>query len=542
MMDADPEENFFLSQREETIFINKHNIPQHHTEGIRFLFRQYKRKRPGVIINDPYGYGRNIQTILFLNATRRFLSKPILIICEEGNEFEWVERFDTWTDMYHEVGIETHHPNSRKMIMINPMINLPNFCKHDWSVLIIDGQNDKAVYQILKLPFKADFKIWNTPHNMKENLDVFGEVYHWLYPNEVFDKPYFIPEPDNVLDACEKTILLDSFMEDIVLRRDDLSKSFEKYKNTMAMPPPQAPPPSLPPVPTKKNKDATGTKIKRSKARQPEPPKENTQPHVTPHTVVKEQPGGSTSTGIYRDINDDYSIQNFKRHDDTDFLNSEIESQFKTIDINPSENSELKLYYESDPIPPNVDAINNRAFGSYAFNSSSSMLNRKRVSNLPFTYSEDNLSESDDEVFIHKQKSADTYNAFVLEGTSSHSKSSTADDPIASEIPLPNDDEPFLDNKSMTAECDSLSLIPNNESMNLNLSVNPLGDDQPEVSRVNDNDKGNQSIVGSVQVSGAMNTKQVTNNLKRNNIDDKIKECEAKVAKKFKGSFLDSLF
>lgn len=534
-MYEDPVDSLYLTHYDETFIVSNSNVPSHHTDGIRFLFKQFKTKKPGVIINDPYGYGRNIQTILFLKAIRRLLTKPVLIICEEGNEFEWVERFDTWTDMYHEVTIETHYPSTRKMIMINTMINLPNFCKHDWSVLIVDGQKDKAVYQILKLPFKADFKIWNTPLNMRENLKVFGELFKWLYPKEQFDESYFVPDHTNTLDVYEKMILLDSFMEDIVIRRDDLTRSFDKYQRENLMPPPKAPP-KVPPVPSKKNKDATGTKIKRSKGRAAELAKEDSdQAKVVPHTAVTEEAGGSSSGGLY-DSKDDYSIQNFKRNYDGDFLNSEIESQFKTIDINPSENSELKLYYESDPIPPNVDEINHRAFGSSAFDSPSGLL-RKRGSNIPFTYSEDNLSESDDEVFIHKQKSADIYNDFVLEGTSSNSKSSPSDDQIAAETPLPNDDETYIDNKTVTAECDSLSLIPNNGSMNLNLSEN-LDDVQPEISQ--ENEKANQSE--RLQDIGAASIKQVTNNLKRNNIDDKIKECEAKVAKKFKGSFLDSLF
>lgn len=289
------------------------------------------------------------------------------------------------------------------------------------------------------------------------------------------------------------------------------------------MPPPKVPP-KLPPVPSKKNKDATGTKIKRSKARAAELAKsEGNQAQTAPHTEVKEEAGGSSSSGLY-DCKDDYSIQNYKQNDDTDFLNSDIESQFKTIAINPSENNELKLYYESDPIPPNVDDITNRAFGIPGLTSSLDMM-RKRRSNIPFTYSEDNLSESDDEVFIHKQKSANVYNVSVLEGTSSDSKGSTSTDKIAAEIPLPNDDDTFIDNKSVTDECDTLSLIPNNENMSLNLSEN-------------ETDKADQSTV----VSLPMSSKQVTNHLKRNNIDDKIRECEAKVAKKFKGSFLDSLF
>ncbi|KAH9640068.1 hypothetical protein HF086_015999 [Spodoptera exigua] len=114
---------FYLSQNEEdTIYLDNCRVPQHHIEGIRFLYKQFKRvvciipishhptdimfinllifqKRNGVIINDPLGFGRNIQITLFLKAVHPLLSRPVLILCEEGSENDWYERFFTWTDL-----------------------------------------------------------------------------------------------------------------------------------------------------------------------------------------------------------------------------------------------------------------------------------------------------------------------------------------------------------------------------------------------------------------------------------------------------------
>ena len=62
---------------------------------------------------------------------------------------------------------------------------------------------------------------------LQDNLDRFEEVYKWLFPREVFDKPNFIPDYKDPEDVLEKSIMLDSFFEDIVLRRNDTSSSIE---------------------------------------------------------------------------------------------------------------------------------------------------------------------------------------------------------------------------------------------------------------------------------------------------------------------------
>ncbi|KAF9407419.1 hypothetical protein HW555_012547 [Spodoptera exigua] len=572
---------FYLSQNEEdTIYLDNCRVPQHHIEGIRFLYKQFKRKRNGVIINDPLGFGRNIQITLFLKAVHPLLSRPVLILCEEGSENDWYERFFTWTDLSDDVVIETKNPMLKKAVIINTMVNLHLFCARDWSIIIVDGDKVTSTNPLLKLPLRSSFKIWNTQINLKENLDRFEEVYKWMYPQESFDKNYFIANPDSAVDVIEKSILLDSFLEDILIRREDLNSSFEKYQREVMMPPPKtttimpsihptlnspnttitpvvgpAPPPPPPaPTPTviitKKNKDATGTKIKRSKTKidadTANKPYEPILPITTSITkVVSETP----KTFETFDTNEDFSIENYKRKSKDNIVNNDKPIQIIEID----NRCDMKSYYEQGAESKSADKLEEMdtlVFGHDTF-----------ISKVSDHYKPGHAASDKKETEPHTILTCkpigeqSTHKLYTDNKICSSTVTSSS-----RKIYDPSHHDPERDKKNDRASLlarDVDTAKVNLEELNKEMRDLGTRDNPDKVSKRQKTDSAPKSVItfeqyktksslSNTQVSASgilgSGTEQVTNSLKRNNIDDKMKECEEKVSKKFKGSFLDSLF
>lgn len=68
------------------------------------------QKKQAVILNDPSGYGKRVQTALFLSAVLPALVKPVLILCREGKEQQWMSCFQQWTQVTD--GMLHLHPHS----------------------------------------------------------------------------------------------------------------------------------------------------------------------------------------------------------------------------------------------------------------------------------------------------------------------------------------------------------------------------------------------------------------------------------------------
>uniref|UniRef100_A0A2A4JK28 Uncharacterized protein n=1 Tax=Heliothis virescens TaxID=7102 RepID=A0A2A4JK28_HELVI len=548
------QDRLYLSQGDETIFIDNCKIPQHHIEGIRFLFKQFKRKTRGVIINDPFSFGRNIQIILFLKAVRPLLDKPVLILCQEGDEQDWMDRFYTWSDIYDEVVLETKNPMIKNEVIINTMMNLHLFCGRKWSIVIVDGDRVTSLNPVLKLPFKADYKIWNTAICMKDNLDTFADIYKWIFPHEIFDKSYFTADPDDPVDVIEKSILLDSFLEDIVIRRDDLNSSFEKYQREkgLVITPPKSSttihavtPTStttnttstttLAPSPTvsKKNKDATGTKIKRSK--KSTNPSTTSIPQTPPTTVANTEKDTSKVSEIF-DSNEDFSIENYKR--------KSKDTPIEIIEIdNMSSQKELNLYYEPDSVPKctqKLEEMDTLVFGHDTLIS--------KVTSICKSTSSDKKDTEPHTILTCKPIGEPS--SCKTDKCTSTSKKSYEVHSESTEREKKNDKKVISGNsKSPKLACIDSTKMNLDE---LNKEISDLGKSDHNAKRhkmtevtitsVNKNEiKVKPKEVNKTSVPATV-TEQVANSLKRNNIEDKMKECEEKLSKKFKGSFLDSLF
>ncbi|KPJ02608.1 hypothetical protein RR46_09811 [Papilio xuthus] len=170
-------ERLYLDRGQREVYVDTCDLAQHQIEGIRFLYRQYIKKKPGVILNNPDGYGKSIQLAFFLDAIRELLTNPVLILCEDEN---------------------------------------------------------------------------------KKDVEMFNSIYSWLYSEKKFDINKYI---DSISDVeglpLARAKLLNSFLEDIVIIKDDFtpSKKPELIQEKIS--------PKI--KVSRKNKDATGTKIKRSK-------------------------------------------------------------------------------------------------------------------------------------------------------------------------------------------------------------------------------------------------------------------------------------
>ncbi|KAJ8730327.1 hypothetical protein PYW07_017365 [Mythimna separata] len=219
----------FTDYKVEPVYVDDYRVPPTAIEGLRFLYKMFNLRKTGVILNDPDRHGRNNSACLFIRAIRPFLHRPILILCQEGREQGWLDRYDTWcSNMLNDLAVETENPYiKKKMVIINTMVNLHKFCEREWSVIMVDGDEVSTPNPILKLPFKTCFKVWVTEVNMKDNLDRFEEAYKWIFPREIFDKHFFIPKPGNTVDSIEKSILLDAFFEELVHQPDPSSSSDE---------------------------------------------------------------------------------------------------------------------------------------------------------------------------------------------------------------------------------------------------------------------------------------------------------------------------
>ncbi|XP_063381240.1 uncharacterized protein LOC134667752 [Cydia fagiglandana] len=346
MTDIKIKERLYLSKADD-IYVDHHQLMQHQVDALRMLYAQFKKKTGGVILNDPSGYGKTVVAVLFLQALRQILPSPALVLCRAGELQHWRHHFHTWAtteeglqrttggvilndpsgygktvvavlflqalrqilpspalvlcragELQHwrhhfhtwatteDVIFESSNPYVKKSIFVNTRQQLPSLCRRTWSVVVVDDDLPKEL--------QADFKIYLTNEDMKENLITFASIYQWMFPKgPEFDIKQVTGHKNGPADFDKKAYLLDFIFEGIVFR----SKNFTPFKK----PETQAPPAPIviePPRISRKNKDATGTKIKRSKARIEA---ESNHAAKIPRTEPTERNSTITSKDYYRD-------------------------------------------------------------------------------------------------------------------------------------------------------------------------------------------------------------------------------------------------
>ncbi|VVC99170.1 unnamed protein product, partial [Leptidea sinapis] len=65
------------------IRIDNEEITKSQIDGVRFLFKEFKKKNLGVIINFPQKCGKSTTAAFFVYAVRDLLEQPVLILCKD---------------------------------------------------------------------------------------------------------------------------------------------------------------------------------------------------------------------------------------------------------------------------------------------------------------------------------------------------------------------------------------------------------------------------------------------------------------------------
>ncbi|CAH2235170.1 jg16159 [Pararge aegeria aegeria] len=209
---------YLLVDGSNEVYVDNFLLEQHQIDGLRFIFRLFNKKCPGIVVNFPPACGKSATVALFLNTVTNILKNPVLIICKDANEMlYWKEILLKWSSYVDdEIAVESLNPFIKgKKVFLKTHENMTSYLRRHWSIVIIKENMD-----MFKLKFEADFKIFITSTDIKKDLGLLSKVYTWLYP-----KP---KTTDNVTENVSEVEISD--------RKRHL-----------------------------KNKDATGTKTKRSK-------------------------------------------------------------------------------------------------------------------------------------------------------------------------------------------------------------------------------------------------------------------------------------
>ncbi|XP_046959828.1 uncharacterized protein LOC124529929 [Vanessa cardui] len=255
---------YLLKEGQNEIYVNNcQNLKQHQINGLRFLFMLFKRNKPGAIVNFPQHCGKSITVALFLYAVRNLLEKPVLILCKNENEMcIWRENLLRWTDFNNDdIIIESSKILKGKKIFIKNIDNLASYQQHSWSIIII---KDDSINKEISRISDVRYKIWISSTDMKKDLTMMAFIYDWLYPKLKISIEDFIPSGNNPKDNYLKSIYLDTFLEDFVVREENI-KQFNETKNSFTTDIITNQINENKSKQTRKNKDDTGTKIKRSR-------------------------------------------------------------------------------------------------------------------------------------------------------------------------------------------------------------------------------------------------------------------------------------
>ncbi|XP_011559404.3 uncharacterized protein LOC105389904 [Plutella xylostella] len=254
------QEKLYLSKLDD-VYVSEEtssNLMEFQKDGIRFLYIQYKKEKPGVIVNDTECPERTMQIILFLMAIKHTLRKPALLLCNSINEIKIL--FHDLAPKFTDVSFESHIHTIDKKIYVNSLDNISTLCHHEWSVSVVfEEEFNMKLLKLLK-SLKVMFKIAVVSMDLKKKLTAFMPIYEWIYPNETSKMELLISREKKMKNLIEKAIYVDSLFETIVLNRN-LGKNIEQctHRNrdvTSAT----APESNV----SRKNKDPTGTKTKRT--------------------------------------------------------------------------------------------------------------------------------------------------------------------------------------------------------------------------------------------------------------------------------------
>ncbi|XP_045497631.1 autophagy-related protein 23-like isoform X2 [Colias croceus] len=476
-----PERLYLWKEKENDVFIEHNNIYDHQTDGLRFLFKQFKKKNPGVILNYPRRCGKSVTIVLFLYAIRKLLQQPVLILCKDTQDAEnWHQCFQMWSGFSpDEIAFEPTKALLKKQIFIKSMSDLVSFTRRSWSILVHKDDDFEGLPQFSSV----DFYIWATSTDVMKDLPFLSSIYKWINPKEKINF-------DHDKGDFKKQILLDAQLENIVLRRFRISMPDQQTNNDEDY--------CIQPKKSKKNKDATGKKIKRSK--------------VVSKDINVNQPGSSNQE---------------KKHDTNDDAKMDIET----------------FINDKNPVAKDQDEFDDK-FADLQYDSNDSFIYKETKVLNDDT---ENIDKTDAIASVTEDNlPSDVNTEIILENSVRESLSDTND---TSDCVLKYSDNTDIHDNTKS----DVSLNETSDNIN-NLSDSILKPDSADVTTnsemkvqkisngVKNNDNANDSLIKDLKENEDTDKKIKPNVSHKTDIDSKINEMEEKAMKKFKGSILDSIF
>ncbi|XP_045520382.1 uncharacterized protein LOC123711710 [Pieris brassicae] len=232
----------------------KHKMYDHQIDGVRFLFKKWKNKsqiKPSdyCVLSFPPEQGKSVTVLLFLYAVRTHLCYPILILCKDNEEvLKWMINLKKWTGYREDdIAIDPNKALINKQIFIkkySDVSKLGPFFRRTWSIAII--KTDEFVS--LPLFHHVEFTIWLTSSDLTKNVSLLKSMHNWIMPKVEFEMH------TEIVPKWKNEILKHSMLETFVLIRTATSLNCQDKV-------------SSPSTERKrlKNKDATGLKVKRTK-------------------------------------------------------------------------------------------------------------------------------------------------------------------------------------------------------------------------------------------------------------------------------------
>ncbi|CAG5051794.1 unnamed protein product [Parnassius apollo] len=496
-------ERLYLDKRRnEEVYVDTCPLPQHQIDGIRFLFRQFKHKKQGIILSNPEGYGKTVQVVLFLNAVRKILKNPVLILCKDDKEVnKWNNIFKMWTKYTEEdIVVDPTNIFVKKSIFIKNTTEAASYSRRDWSVVVV--KNDLVPKDLLKVSFNTAYKIWLTTIDMRKDIQMLNAIYSWLYSEKKFNVENFLTSITDIKGSLNKLLLLDAFLEDIVIARNDFMTPF---KTDEILPEDEI---NISPKISKKNKDATGTKIKRTKRKVEE---DNAMHHKTEYTSINTK--SKYDLGVSNRVMD---TQNFVE----DFR----------IDKCCNSNNRFKMKGDGDEkdvdkFIRDKDALVRKDF-EFIDDTNSIDANGEDIS---FAEAVNDIIDNENGTPLKdnggQSKSKREFSFFNETAEVQASQEIEDSNNIESEIPA---DINIIKNESNENRSVLIGVSPNNET---NIKVE---------THIDSSSKNDATITKSPNNKSEIGHQKKENT--RNDLDSKIYEMEEKAMKKFKGSILDSLF
>lgn len=550
-------EQLYLCKKkgEQDIFVEGEVVQylrQFQIDGIRFIYNQFCKDGPGIILNDPPLYGKTVQVVLFLSAiissAQSFAS---LIICENENTVHyWKYHFHLWANQIKDSIAESNNIFAKKNVFITSVNNADNYSRKKWSAVVVDDVDPVKHKKYLK-KIDGKFTIWLTSKELCSDLPTFTLIYKWIYPDSNIDlNTRYSTSNVGTADAIKKIVALDKFCENVLIRRncenemplvsneisETLFREWSENNNIVFQ--------NLAPIKRKKDKDITGLKIKKTR----KAAVKNTLVEPIDNTLVKTEKVSYTNNDV-RDIlsasKTDTSEESFnsstssninkiskivdKLIDESNTINSpmDIDGIGNIQNVKDSDkNTSMDIEEDTKDNISNIKEISNDVTGcdsdsempsfSLKYSADESMTcsdgNRRDLNNLEEFSFKDHSNTEDDAIYdrdtelLIKEEEEIKYEENILKPNS--------------EIPTPTTD----------------NNIPNP----IKGSISPENDISVNIANIEKEIRGSERE--SDESVNTLDIKQNINTFKTKDIKEMVKIIEEESLKKFKGSILDSLF